>query len=250
MKNTNNSIKARHLLAILLLACLPQFSVAKNQKNGINSNECIILVHGLARTSHSFSKMAVELKNEGYNVVNLEYPSRKHPIEKLSKPYLSKAIDKCHSKNISKIHFVSHSMGGILIRQYLSQHPINKLGNIVMLSPPNQGSEIVDKLGSFPGFFAINGPAGLQLETNENSLPNKLGAVDYPLGIITGNKSINLILSMLIPGEDDGKVSVKRAKVAGMKDFLVVPHSHPFIMNSDIVISQVKYFLRFSTFKR
>ncbi|MBU3916540.1 alpha/beta hydrolase, partial [bacterium] len=123
-------------------------------------------------------------------------------------------------------------------------------GRVVMLSPPNQGSEVIDKLGSAPGFFWFNGPAGQQLGTGMDSIPLKLGKVDFKLGVITGNKSINLILSLLIPGDDDGKVSIENAKVAGMSDFLVLPHSHPFIMNSDDVIHQTKYFLKYGSFKR
>jgi hypothetical protein len=135
-------------------------------------------------------------------------------------------------------------MGGILVRYYLAQRRPAELGRVVMLSPPNQGSELVDSLGKLPGFLAINGRAGRQLGTSPDSVPNRLGPVSYPVGVITGNRSINLILSRLIPGEDDGKVSIRRARVEGMSDFLVVPHTHPMIMNSDLVIRQTSQFLR------
>jgi hypothetical protein len=141
-------------------------------------------------------------------------------------------------------------MGGILVRYYLVHHSLDELGHVVMLSPPNKGSEVVDKLGTFPGFFSLNGPAGQQLSTSDSSLPNTLGSVNYPVGVITGNKSINLILSMLIPGDDDGKVSIERAKLDGMSDFLVVPNTHPMIMRSDDVIKQTIYFLQRGNFHR
>ena len=151
---------------------------------------------------------------------------------------------------MDRVHFVTHSMGGILVRFYLANHRLVNLGRVVMLSPPNQGSETVDKLANMPGFGWLNGPAGQQLGTDENSLPNRLGPADFELGIITGNRSINLILSTMIPGPDDGKVAVERAKLAGMADFLVVPHSHPFIMKKPLVIEQTQFFLEHGRFRR
>jgi hypothetical protein len=217
------------------------------QHNSIN-NECVILLHGLARTKKTMTKMEAALTKYGYVVVNVGYPSRKHDIAFLSKTYLPLAINQCRKKAIGEIHVVTHSMGGILIRHYLDENKLDKLGRVVMLSPPNQGSEVVDKLKNMPGFTALNGPAGQQLGTDKNSMPNMLGPADFDLGIITGNKTINIILSMLIPGDDDGKVSVERAKLVGMNDFLIMPHSHPFIMKQDDVITQTIAFLHFGSF--
>ncbi len=222
-----------------------------SQAKTINiENKCVTLLHGLARSSSSFTKMAEALNATGYNVINVDYPSRKQSIETLSNSYISKAITECKSNNAQKIHFVTHSMGAILVRHYLSQNSLDELGHVIMLSPPNQGSEVVDRLGDFPGFYALNGPAGQQLNTSRESMPNTLGPADYPVGIITGNKSINLILSMLIPGDDDGKVSIENAKLEGMTDFLVVPHTHPMIMQSDEVIRQTKHFLQKGAFDK
>ena len=101
-----------------------------------------------------------------------------------------------------------------------------------MLGPPNKGSEVVDKLGNIPGFYWLNGKAGLQLSTDSDSVPNKLGSADFDLGIIAGTKSINWILSSLIPGKDDGKVSIERTKLNGMNDHITVATSHPFMMKN------------------
>ena len=141
-------------------------------------------------------------------------------------------------------------MGGILVRYYLGLNKMPNLGRVVMLSPPNQGSEVVDKLKDFPLFKWLNGPAGQQLGTDKDSLPNSIGPPDYEVGIITGDRSINPILSLLIPGEDDGKVSVKNAKLKGMKDFLVVHKSHPFIMNDENVLKQVTFFIENGVFDK
>lgn len=215
-----------------------------------NKNECVVLLHGLARSSRSFSAMETALNEAGYHVVNVNYPSRKQTIERLAENYVTKAIEECRLVQPKRIHFVTHSMGGILVRYYLANHSLDNLGHVVMLSPPNQGSEVVDKLAGFPGFYAFNGPAGQQLGTSAKSLPNKLGPVDYSVGVITGNRSINLMLSRFIPGDDDGKVSVERAKVAGMSDYLVVPHTHPMIMSSTDVIFQTINYLQNGKFFR
>jgi hypothetical protein len=194
------------------------------------------------------NKMEKALKNEGYSVVNFDYPSTQHNIASLAKEYIPRAVAKCNS-NVT-IHFVTHSLGGIVLRKYLSENKLLALGRVVMLGPPNKGSEVVDVLKNVPGFEFINGPAGLELGTEINSVPNSLGPVTYPVGVIAGNSTINPILSQMLPNPDDGKVSVEKTKVQGMMDHIVVPVSHPFLMRNDHVIQQVKAFLKTGEFLR
>ena len=213
--------------------------------------EEIILLHGLCRTSRSMEKMERALTEAGFKVQNVDYPSRSAPIEKLANDAIGNAVADCEKDGATKIDFVTHSLGGILVRSYLSRHEIPKLGRVVMLAPPNQGSEVVDKLGWFFLFKWINGPAGNELGTNSNSIPNKLGAANFPVGIIAGDRSINWINSLfLIPGSDDGKVSVERTKLAGMSDHIVIHATHPFIMKNSKAIRQTIYFLRNGNFSR
>ncbi len=181
---------------------------------------------------------------------NKGYASRSKTIETLSSDTIPEAVKYCRDRGATKIHFVAHSMGGILVRYYLKENRIPELGRVVMLSPPNGGSEVVDKLGWTFMFKWLNGPAGQQLGTGKNSIPKQLGAVDFDLGIITGDRSVNLILSCLIPGPDDGKVSVENAKVKGMKDFIVIHGSHPFIMKNKEAMSQVVSYLKTGQFLR
>ncbi len=213
----------------------------------MSETETVILLHGLARTAASMNKMEKTLKRAGYRTLNCNYPSRDHSIESLAESTLPKALKQCRG---SRVHFVTHSMGGILVRQYLSGHKIPNLGRTVMLSPPNQGSEIADRLGHLWLYKWLNGIAGQQLGTKNDSLPCRLGAADYELGIITGNRSVNLLLSLLLPGENDGKVSVARAQLRGMSDFLVMPVCHPLIMRSDKVIGQCIHFLQHGHFEK
>ena len=216
--------------------------------NTLYAKEWVVLLHGLVRTKSSMSTMETHLKQAGYNVVNQGYPSQHIAIEELANTYLPKAIQICQQHQAHKIHFVTHSMGGILVRYYLKHNPLKELGHVVMLSPPNQGSEVVDVFKSFWGFKWLNGPAGQQLGTSLDSLPNSLGKVNFKLGVITGDQSINWILSCFIPGPDDGKVSVERAQVDGMADFRVIHATHPYIMKNAHAIELTLHFLKNGVF--
>jgi pimeloyl-ACP methyl ester carboxylesterase len=217
--------------------------------NNINSvtKEYVILLHGLARSAHSMDKMAQRLTEQGYSVLNISYPSRSYSIEQLAEQTISDAIAQCNNMPVS---FVTHSMGGILVRQFLSNHRIKNLNKVVMLGPPNKGTEIVDKLGNLPGFHLVNGAAGMQLGTGALSVPNQLGKANFNVGIIAGTQSINLLLSTLIPDADDGKVSVESTKVDGMNDHIEMPTSHVFMMRNDAVIAQVISYLKQGKFNR
>lgn len=210
--------------------------------------ETVILLHGLCRSSGSMAKMERALTEVGYKVQNVDYPSRTAPIQKLADDAIGKAVAECQQDGVTRIDFVTHSLGGILVRSYLARHPLPSLGRVVMLAPPNQGSEVVDKLGWTFVFKWLNGPAGSELGTGTNSVPNQLGPVNYPVGVIAGDRSINWINSLLIPGRDDGKVSIERTKLAGMSDHIIIHATHPFIMKNREAIRQTIQFLRTGAF--
>src|ERR1017187_1022949 len=213
-----------------------------------STQEEVILLHGLCRTSRSMVKMEHALTNAGYKVRNVDYPSRTASIQKLADDAIGKAVNDCRQDGATKINFVTHSLGGILVRSYLARYSIPNLGRVVMLAPPNQGSEVVDKLGSWWAFQNLNGPAGKELGTDKNSTPNKIGPANFCVGVIAGDRSINWINSLLIPGRDDGKVSIERTKLAGMTDHIVIPTAHPFIMRNREAIRQTIQFLRTGSF--
>ena len=212
----------------------------------ISRPDSVILLHGLARSDRSMNKLQQALLQKGYRVHNVSYASTRNNIEKLAEEAIGPALKLC--PKAQKLHFVTHSLGGILVRQYLLHHQIDNLGRVVMLGPPNHGTEVVDKLRDFPGFRFINGEAGLELGTGESSVPNKLGAANFDLGIIAGTRSINLILSRMIPGTDDGKVSVENTRLEGMHDHLQMKVTHPFMMRNAKVIEQVIHYLESGRF--
>ena len=215
---------------------------------GIRDN--VILLHGMGRTARSMNKIAAPLKKEGYHVVNISYPSTKKPVSVLIDNYIKPELSKLKCSTNSKIHFVTHSLGGILVRLLLQTEDLPKGSRIVMLSPPNHGSEIVDEYRNSWWYKLFNGPAGQVLGTHSLSLPNQLKPVEYEVGIITGNKSYEPWFSRLIHSHDDGKVSVESAKLDEMKDFLVVNLGHTFIMQNSVVITQIKHFLKKGCFEK
>jgi pimeloyl-ACP methyl ester carboxylesterase len=216
---------------------------------GLPAREVVVLLHGLCRTAKSMQPMQRALEAAGFDVLNVDYRSRAAPIEQLSEQVVGQALADCRTRGAGTVHFVAHSLGGILVRQYADRHPQAITGRVVMLGPPNQGSEVVDRLGGWRFFSLLNGPAGRQLGTTRESIPVRLGPVRFCLGVIAGNRSINWINSRIIPGPDDGKVSVERTKVAGMSDHLVVATTHPLMMRHREVIARTIDFLRHGRFR-
>jgi len=221
------------ILILLFIGCL---QIAEQ----VQADECVIFIHGLGRTENSLNFMSSEINKKGYLVVNKSYASTKDTVEELSKKYIPKWIKIC--KGMDKINFVTHSMGGIMVRYFLEkiERPDN-LGSVVMMAPPNQGSELVDKFGGVTS--AVLGPANTQLGTGLESLPNQLGPADYPLGIIAGTKTANPLSLLIFNEPNDGKVTVESTKLEGMIDHIELPYTHTFMMERSEVVERVYSFL-------
>jgi len=213
------------------------------------SSAMVVLLHGLGRSARSMVYLEERLTADGYSVYNYDYESRKKEIPFLVND-LHGFIENCCQQDETTLHFVTHSLGGILVRALIAEKRPGNLGRVVMLSPPNKGSETVDYLGDYTFFEKIFGPAAMQLGTGPDSFPNLMGPADFVLGIITGDRTIDPISSWIIPGEDDGKVAIEKTKLEGMTDFLVMDVSHTFIMQNPEVVDEVIYFLQKGRFSR
>jgi triacylglycerol lipase len=219
---------------------------------GINEDtptepETVVLLHGLARSSYSMILLEHRLKQAGFRVQSKSYNSTRANISQ-HVAWLEEVLMQEDLSKPKPLHFVTHSLGGIVLRKYLQDRTLANLGRVVMLAPPNQGSEIVDHLREWSLFRFVMGPSGQELGTDPQSVPNRLGKVDFELGVITGEVRNAIFGGMFLPSPHDGTVTVEAAKVDGMKDFLVVPHAHSFIMNSPHVANQVAIFLRTGKF--
>jgi predicted alpha/beta hydrolase family esterase len=212
----------------------------------------IFTVHGLGRTPLSMHWLGRRLAGHGAEVVHVAYPSRRQTIEESAEDLHRQVESRLASG--APVHFVTHSLGGLVVRAYLQRHrpPSAQLGRIVMLAPPNQGSELADALKPNPIFRFATGPAGQQLGTAVDLPPHALGPINdgIEVGIIAGSVSLNPLFSAVLPGSNDGKVTVRRTSVEGMTDQLVVRHSHSFLMRSRTVAEQTLHFLAHGRFHR
>lgn len=244
-----NTINTKALIALVLIAALGYGTACTTvaaETSGPGDQETVILLHGMWRNKRAMALIEEELLRQGYRTVNVSYPSTDYGIEELAVRYLHPAVQRARG---GKVHFVTHSMGGILTRYYLDTHPVENLGRVVMIAPPNQGVEMADRFGHWTLVRWVTGPAGRQLGTGATGLVRSLGPVRYELGVIAGTRGRN-VLSCMIPGEDDGLVSVESTKVKGMRDFLLVDQTHFWIKRDERTIKQTVHFLANGRFQR
>lgn len=227
------------ILLARALAVLAMFAAAAAQ-----GADCVVLLHGLGRDAGSMDKLQESLSRAGFLVENIDYPSRENSVAGLATLAVARGVKNCRDRHAGHIHFVTHSLGGILVRQYFQDAQVTEAQRVVMLGPPNHGSEVVDHRRDAWWFRKMTGKAGQELGTDANSTPNRLKPIPLAVGIIAGTTSSDPWFSGSIPGDDDGKVSTASARLDGMKDYLEVPRGHTLMMRDDEVIRQAIHFLK------
>lgn len=219
----------------------------------------VVLVHGLGRSSRSLRPLAVALQARGHSTWLVDYPSTRHDVHALVDGWLAPTLDALlNDPDGLPVHVVTHSMGGILLRAYLERSPrrLPTGSRVVMLAPPNGGSEVIDRLGPAGWFQRAMGPAAQQLNTHPDGLVRSLpgwhhhdrSGTPVPLGIVAGTRSADPWFNGFFDGQHDGKVSVASAHLHGSADTLVVPATHTFMMNAPIVQQAVLTFLHHGRF--
>ena len=218
-------------------------------KNSVAAPECVILLHALARTTYSMSSMTTYLQKSNYIVINQAYPTTRKSINAMANEDVPSMVSQCQQYKPRKIHFVTHSIGGIVLRAYLQNNKLSNVGRIVMLAPPNHGSRLADVFHRNLLFKIITGPAGQELTTHQSSTPNSLDQeIKYDVGIIAGNFSFNPLMKFFFHDDNDGKVAVSSARIRGMKDFIVLPVSHTFMMSNVLVLKETLHFIQYGAF--
>ena len=209
----------------------------------------VVLVHGLSWFRDTLKPAEKQLNALGYHTVHVHYASRKADIGVVVDERIRDAITEHCTDSNRKIHFVGHSMGGIMIRKYLKSYETLNLGKVILMATPNQGTELAETLKrSITPIRKVFGKAVEELGTTSNSLPNTLGPPDFEPGIIMGSRSAFPFLSPFVPGTDDGVVAVEAGKVERMRDFIVTPTNHCTIAREEEVLRQIAFFLVHGTF--
>jgi hypothetical protein len=235
-------------LTVLLVPGLTAAPVCFAAEDPGSRDQCIILLHGLARSSVSMKAVEWRLEEEGYFVVNNSYPWLGKNIEEIAPPAVEEGLTACREAGKSQVGFVTHSMGGIVLRQYLQSKSIAGMWRVVMLAPPNQGSMMADQLMANEMIEPLLPKPARQLGTGDNSIPKMLGPVDFELGIIAGSNTRTIGSVGLDEVENDGTVAVEETYVEGMQDIIVMPVDHSFLMWRSEVLDQVVQFLHRGNF--
>ena len=209
----------------------------------IEERDGVLLLHGIARRAASLHPMERRLVEAGYATLNLDYPARRLDLSGIVEGIAPTVA--AFGGRVGRLHVVTHSMGGLVARALIARHRPANLGRVVMLGPPNGGSEVADALHRLAAYRCFFGPAGAELVTGRSpALTALLGSVDFPLGVIAGDRTLDPLASRFwLRGPNDGRVTVARTRVEGMADHRVLPTTHPLMMRDRRVQAETLHFL-------
>lgn len=236
------------ILSALLISGCASNSIIPNLTATNTAKSCVVLVHGLWRSGFAMRSIESDLEDAGYETVSISYPSMDYDIPSLAQNWLTEGVNTCEERNAQHIHMVSHSMGGILIRQYLQTNQLPTGSKVVMLSPPNQGSELSQRFGKTWWYQLIVGPAGSSLTKENDGIIEQLKPVSEPVGIIAAHRQWSLWPESWLPKPNDGTVSVESMKLDEMDDFLLIENGHAMMRYDNEIQAQIRHFLETGKF--
>lgn len=212
--------------------------------------DTVVLIHGLGRTRRSMWMVALWLRFCGYRVTSIGYPSRCVSISEAVEAHITPKLESLELEAGSRVHFVTHSLGGIVFRAWAAKRDAAfPLGRAVLLAPPNQGSQIIDELRQWGWVRWLLGPVAAELGTDAGSTPNTLGPLPPNTGIIMGSKDTLPFFRHLLGPESDGVVTITSSHAEGESDFVLLPANHATIIMQPAVFRAVNRFLKTGNFK-
>ncbi|MFD2231087.1 alpha/beta hydrolase [Alkalimarinus sediminis] len=235
-------------LLALLSACASKPIEQHKESITASKSECVVLLHGLWRSGFAMRSIASDLEDYGFHTVSIDYPSTEMEIPLLAENFVPDGIKQCQQTGADRIHLVTHSMGGILARQYLQNHRLPEGSRVVMLSPPNQGSDISKKFNGKRWYQWLVGPAGASLTQSNNGIISQLSEVDEPIGVIAAYRNWSLWPESWLPTPNDGTVSVKNMMLKEMDDVILVKSGHATMRYKDEIHHQIRHFIQTGAF--
>jgi pimeloyl-ACP methyl ester carboxylesterase len=203
-------------------------------------NAEVILVHGLWFGAWAMARLARKLRAAGFEVRRFAYPSTAGQLDAHSRQLLEFA----RQSGSGRLHFVGHSLGGLVCLHMLNENPELPSGRVVLLGSPLDGSTIARRSQRIPGGEKLLGQVKTALENGYGKLPS-----DRQTGMIAGTRAIGLGLLLGGAGTPgDGTVAVTETRTTGLKDHLLLPVTHTGMLYSAEVARQTAYFLQTGSF--
>lgn len=210
--------------------------------------ETVIVLHGITKTNRIMYLLSKRIANAGFEVYNITYPYKSHTIQEIADFLNDKLIELGVDKK-DRINIVGHSMGGLVARAYINRYKPQNLHRVVMIATPNHGSELADAMKNWWIYrLKFGNKSGQQLSTDQRELSDDLGKVNYDLGIVAGVTWVNPVFSAILPGDDDGLVSVESTKLDGMNEHIIIDFAHTLGIMYKTVSKQVISYLKYGRF--
>lgn len=208
-------------------------------------NEIIILVHGFNKNKKDMSFLQKYFNNLNYETVTLSLPTIFSSLEHCTDLFEEKLFKIQNIKNnrYSKIHFVGHSFGGLIIRKFLSRHFIKNIGRCVLIATPNQGSQLADITNNYFS-FSLNIVKSLKSMLIQNLNISSPINESIEIGVIAGNKCNLLLGHLFLPKNNDGRVEINSTKIDNMKDYIILEYGHKEIHHKLKTANYIKSFLQ------